>query len=141
MILAGSRSGSTLVQIAAFRQGGGTICQIDPIALHTHETTVEAVAAWATEALRERPVLVHGSASPTDVQRTQEQLGADKAGALVGSALSELGAMLASLLSVANIVVAGGRGLRCSICSIKQPCNLAHEVAKPALRRETLTLT
>jgi uncharacterized protein YgbK (DUF1537 family) len=108
LILSGSCSKATLGQIEAFRKAGGAIRQIDPIAIEAGEVTVEAFAKWAGETLTDKPVLIHGSASPADVLRAQTELGEARAGEVIEGALSKLAAMLAPQPHVARIIVAGG---------------------------------
>ncbi|MEL7082287.1 MAG: 3-oxo-tetronate kinase [Pseudomonadota bacterium] len=108
LILAGSCSQATLAQIEVFRQSGKAVLQIDPISLDSGEMTIDSIAERVTEALQCGPVLVHGSASPEEVQKAQSALGVDRAGAVIETALSELANRLAPLPEVARIVVAGG---------------------------------
>lgn len=108
LILSGSCSNATLAQIEAFRCSRNTILQIDPIDLDTGAVSASLVADKASEALKNGPVLIHGSANPEEVDRAQKLLGEERAGALVEDALSDLAATLAPHPSVARIVVAGG---------------------------------
>lgn len=108
LILAGSCSKATLTQIEAFRKAGGVTLLIDPIALETKKISVETVAQRAKEVLANGPVLIHSSAGPEDVEQGQERLGADRAGALIEDALSQLAAILVNEQQVTRMVVAGG---------------------------------
>ena len=108
LILSGSCSKATLGQIEAFRKAGGAIRQVDPTLIEAGEDTVEAIANWAVETLANKPVLIHGSASPEDVRRAQARLGEERAGKVIERALSKLAEMLATQPHVARVIVAGG---------------------------------
>ena len=63
--------------------------------------------AWAKPLLGRAPVLVYATAAPDAVRAVQQQLGAERAGALVEQALSRIAVGLVEA-GVGQLVVAGG---------------------------------
>ncbi|RJL08607.1 3-oxo-tetronate kinase [Paracoccus siganidrum] len=108
LILAGSCSAATLAQIEAFRDKGGQIRQIEPIALSEDPKAVQDLIDWASDALKSGPVLIHGSARQEDVAAAQRALGVGRAGQIVEAALSDIARSLVKLPQTGRLVVAGG---------------------------------
>ncbi|MGO4595699.1 3-oxo-tetronate kinase [Leifsonia sp. 2TAF2] len=103
LILAGSASAATRRQIAAF---GGERHVLDPRDLDRDPRAVLRLRdALAARDDRLAPVLIH--ASP-DVATAQRELGAERAAALLESALSELAAFAVHELGFSHLLVAGG---------------------------------
>ncbi|RDV43552.1 four-carbon acid sugar kinase family protein [Leifsonia sp. ku-ls] len=103
LILAGSASAATRAQIAAFP---GERLVLDPLELDTGRAALDrARDALAVRTDRLAPVLVHASA---EVAAAQRALGAERAAALLETALSELAAFAVHELGVSHLVVAGG---------------------------------
>lgn len=103
LILAGSASAATRAQTAAF---AGERHTLDPLALAADDRALDRLRdALATRSDHREPVLI-GSAP--EVARAQEQLGAERAAALVEDALSELAAFAVHELGYSHLLVAGG---------------------------------
>jgi uncharacterized protein YgbK (DUF1537 family) len=103
LILAGSASAATRAQIAAF---SGERLVLDPLELDSGRAALDrARDALAVRTDRLAPVLVHASA---EVAAAQRVLGAERAAALLETALSELAAFAVHELGVSHLVVAGG---------------------------------
>ena len=105
-VLAGSCSAATLAQIAAMAAAGRPILRLDPEQLAAGWSAAEAVS-WALARTGDGPVLVYASATPEEVRASQEQLGRDRAGALVEQALAAVARGLVEG-GVRRLVVAGG---------------------------------
>jgi len=106
-VVSGSCSVATNAQVAAFIAGGGAAFAVDPLQLAAGRSVVEEAMAWARPLLDKAPVLVYATAEPAAVRAVQEQLGADKAGALVEHALSRIALGLVET-GVGQLIVAGG---------------------------------
>ena len=106
-IVSGSCSAATNAQVAAFIAAGGAAFAVDPLRLAAgHDVAAEALA-WAVPSLGAAPVLVYATAEPTAVRAVQQQLGAQRAGALVEHTLARVAQGLVDA-GVAQLVVAGG---------------------------------
>ena len=99
-VLAGSCSAATQEQVRRLAERRPSFT-VGP------ETDVDALASEAAHALADGPVLLASTASPDEVARTQERLGAQQAGALIEE---KLGALARRLVAggVRTLVVAGG---------------------------------
>ncbi len=114
-IVSGSCSAATNAQVAAFIAGGsaagtsigGAAFAIDPLALAQGRDLVAEALAWAAPRLGPAPLLVHATAPPAAVQAVQQQLGAERAGALVEDALARITLGLVEA-GVGQLIVAGG---------------------------------
>jgi 3-dehydrotetronate 4-kinase len=106
-IVSGSCSAATNAQVAAFIATGGAALAVDPLQLAAGRDGVGEALAWARPHLDHGPVLVHATAEPAAVRAVQQQLGADKAGALVENALSRIAVGLVDA-GVGQLIVAGG---------------------------------
>ena len=105
-VLAGSCSRATREQIEIMSQDYPAL-RIDPLALADDGTVVPRALAWAKANLANGPILIYASASPDEVQRAQEALGAEKAGNLVEDAMAAIAKSLMET-GVRRLVVAGG---------------------------------
>jgi len=105
LVLAGSCSAATLAQIEAFR-GERPAHRLDPLRLAKGEGIAEAIA-WAQAHLDGGPVLIFASAPPEEVRRVQNELGRERAGALVEDAMARIAKALVER-GVRRLVVAGG---------------------------------
>jgi uncharacterized protein YgbK (DUF1537 family) len=106
-VLSGSCSAATNAQVAAFIAAGGQAFALDPLQLAAGVDVVAAARAWAQPLLGPAPVLVYATAAPDAVRAVQQQLGAERAGALVEQALSRIAVGLVEA-GVGRLVVAGG---------------------------------
>jgi 3-dehydrotetronate 4-kinase len=105
-VIAGSCSAATLLQVEQMKRSRPAFA-IDPVALASGEDVAGRALAWAREQLAGGPVLIYASAPPEDVARAQQQLGRERAGALIEHALAEIAAGLVAA-GVRRLVVAGG---------------------------------
>ena len=105
-VLAGSCSAATLQQVAAMRAVRPGFA-LDPLKLAEGEDLVGQALDWATPLLADGPVLIHASATPDAVRAVQEKLGAERAGALVETALAAIAEGLVAR-GVRRLIVAGG---------------------------------
>jgi uncharacterized protein YgbK (DUF1537 family) len=106
-VVSGSCSAATNAQVAAFTAAGGEAFAIDPLRLAAGEDLASQALAWAQPRLGERPVLVYATAAPAAVQAVQQQLGAERAGALVEDTLAAVALGLVQA-GVGQLIVAGG---------------------------------
>ncbi len=106
-VLAGSCSVATNAQVQRWLQAGRPAFAIDPRALARGEPVATSALAWAQAHLPDEPVLVYATASATDLQTVQSELGAMQAGALVEGCLAQVARGLIEH-GVQRLVVAGG---------------------------------
>jgi len=106
-VVSGSCSAATNAQVAAFLAAGGAGFAIDPLQLASGRDLVAEALAWARPRLGTAPVLVYATAEPAAVRAVQQQLGAERAGALVEQALARIARGLVEA-GVGQLVVAGG---------------------------------
>ncbi len=102
LALSGSCSDMTQRQVAAYAKSAPSY-KLDPLALA--RDGVQPVLDWLAE--QSGAPLIYATAAPQDVCAAQEQLGRDRAGALVEEALAQI-AVFARDKGVRRIVVAGG---------------------------------
>lgn len=105
VVLAGSASVATLGQVAAWCEAGRPALRLDPIALANGEPVVAQALAFARDSAD--TVLIYATSTPDEVKAVQQQLGVERAGALVEDALGEIAAGLRQE-GVRRFVVAGG---------------------------------
>ncbi len=103
----GSCSAATNAQVAAFIAAGGAAFALDPLQLAAGHDAVAEALAWARPRLAAGPVLVYATAAPDAVRAVQQQLGAERAGALVEQALARIATGLVEA-GVGRLIVAGG---------------------------------
>jgi uncharacterized protein YgbK (DUF1537 family) len=106
-VVSGSCSAATNAQVAAFVAGGGEAFAVDPLRLAAGEDLAAQALAWAQPRLGSKPVLVYATAAPAAVQAVQQQLGAERAGALVEDTLAAVALGLVQA-GVGQLIVAGG---------------------------------
>jgi uncharacterized protein YgbK (DUF1537 family) len=106
MVLSGSCSAATLVQVAEFAKTHPTL-PLDPLEIAEDPTTVDRAIEWARGRLANGPVLIHASAPPDSVKAVQEKLGRNEAGDLVERAMARIAEALVEG-GVRRLVVAGG---------------------------------
>jgi 3-dehydrotetronate 4-kinase len=106
-IVSGSCSAATQAQVAAFRLAGGEAFEVAPLRIATGADVAAEALAWALPRLARGPVLVFATAAPEAVHAVQQQLGAQRAGAIVEEALGRVARGLVEH-GVAQLVVAGG---------------------------------
>lgn len=106
-VISGSCSTATNAQVAHFIASGRPAFAIDPLKLAAGEKLVDAALAWARPLLADGPLLVYATAAPESVKAVQDQLGAERAGALVEEALAAIARGLVDL-GVRQMLIAGG---------------------------------
>jgi uncharacterized protein YgbK (DUF1537 family) len=105
-VLAGSCSTATNAQVQRWRGAGRPAFTVDPRALARGEPVADAALAFARRH-GDEPVLVYATASATDLQAVQSELGAMQAGTLVEACLARVARGLVDA-GVRRLVVAGG---------------------------------
>ncbi|ORM45124.1 hypothetical protein B6D51_26480 [Pseudomonas chlororaphis subsp. chlororaphis] len=105
VVLAGSASVATIGQVAAWLEADRPALRIDPMALAAGEPVVENALAFARDS--DETVLIYATSTPAEVKAVQQQLGVERAGALVENALGEIAAGLRQN-GVRRFVIAGG---------------------------------
>ncbi|WP_282396034.1 3-oxo-tetronate kinase [Pseudomonas sp. PS01298] len=105
VVLAGSASSATLGQVAAWCEAGRPALRIDPLALAAGEPVVAQALAFAQGSAH--TVLIYATSTPDEVKAVQQQLGVERAGALVENALGAIAAGLREQ-GVRRFVIAGG---------------------------------
>ena len=106
-VLSGSCSTATNAQVQQWRQSERPAFRIDALQLAAGAPLAAQALAWAEPRLAQGPVLLYATASADEVKATQQQLGVERAGALVESCLAEIAAGLHAC-GVRRLVVAGG---------------------------------
>ena len=106
-VLSGSCSSATNGQVHDWLAGGRPGFRIDALQLAAGAPLAAQALAWAAPLLPTQPVLVYATASADAVKSAQQQLGVERAGALVEACLAEIATGLLAL-GVRRLVVAGG---------------------------------
>lgn len=107
VFLAGSCSVATRQQIARAIADGVPALKLDAIAIAENRASIAEAVAFCLDTSRELPPLVWSSADPDEVQRAQDHLGRDRAGAVVEAFLAGLAGALAER-GFNRFVIAGG---------------------------------
>lgn len=105
VVLAGSASVATLGQVAAWLEAGRPALRIDPMALAAGEPVVAQALTFARD--HAETVLIYATSTPDEVKAVQQQLGVERAGALVENALGAIAEGLRQN-GVRRFVIAGG---------------------------------
>jgi uncharacterized protein YgbK (DUF1537 family) len=106
-IVSGSCSAATNAQVAHFKAQGGAAFAVDPLRIAAgHDVAAEALA-FARPRLHDGAVLVHATADADAVRAVQQQLGVERAGALVEATLARVATGLVDA-GVGQLLVAGG---------------------------------
>jgi uncharacterized protein YgbK (DUF1537 family) len=106
-VVSGSCSAATNAQVAVFLAAVGPGVAVDPLRPAAgHDLAAEALA-WALPRLDEAPLLVYATAKPDAVRTVQQQLGVERAGALVEETLARIACGLVQA-GVGRLIVAGG---------------------------------
>ncbi len=106
-VVSGSCSAATNAQVADFRASGGAAFAVDPLRIAAGDDVAAQALAFALPRLGDAPVLVHATAEPDAVRAVQQQLGGERAGALVESTLARVTQGLVNA-GVRRLIVAGG---------------------------------
>jgi uncharacterized protein YgbK (DUF1537 family) len=105
-VVAGSCSEMTNVQIDIFRQSRPCFL-VDPVAIADGQDVVTEALVFARENLPDGPILIHSTASPEEVARTQRKLGNARAAQITEDSLSAIAEGLVGL-GCRQLIVAGG---------------------------------
>ena len=105
VVLAGSASVATNGQVAAWLEAKRPALRINPLELAAGRPVVEQALEFARKA--GETVLIYATSSPDEVKAVQQQLGVERAGALVEDALGQIAKGLLNS-GVRRFVVAGG---------------------------------
>ena len=105
-VVSGSCSPATERQVAHMRNFAPAF-QIDPLRVASGADVVAEAVDWASGRLRSGPVLVYSTTDPSAVKKAQDELGAERAGALVESTLAAITCRLVDA-GVRRLIVAGG---------------------------------
>lgn len=105
IILSGSCSEMTIIQVKNFIQRGAAAFQLDPIDLA--ENGVKKVLEWLSSQDFTKNIIIYATSDPDTVKKVQAELGVDMAGKIVEQGLSEC-AIAARELGIKNFIIAGG---------------------------------
>lgn len=105
IILSGSCSEMTIIQVKNFIQRGAAAFQLDPIDLA--ENGVKKVLDWLSSQDFTKNTIIYATSDPDTVKKVQAELGVDMAGKIVEQGLSEC-AIAARELGIKNFIIAGG---------------------------------
>lgn len=105
VVLAGSASVATNGQVAAWLEAKRPALRINPLELAAGRPVVEQALEFARKA--GETVLIYATSSPEEVKAVQQQLGVERAGAMVEDALGQIAKGLLNA-GVRRFVVAGG---------------------------------
>jgi uncharacterized protein YgbK (DUF1537 family) len=106
-VLSGSCSTATNAQVQHWLQAGRPAFRIDAVPLASGAPLAAQALAWAEARLARQPVLVYATAGADEVKAAQQQLGVERAGALVEACLAAIATGLHDR-GVRRLVVAGG---------------------------------
>ena len=104
--LAGSCSQATLLQVAKAEQVM-PVLHLDPEQIIAGQGEARRALAWATDRLRDGPVLIASSSTPEEVAALQSRHGRDATGHAIEQAMADIAEGLVSA-GVRRLVVAGG---------------------------------
>lgn len=115
-VLSGSCSRATQEQVRLASETMPAF-RLDPLALAQGQEHVAAALDWALPWLDAGPLLIYATAEPEAVRAVQQQLGAEKAGALVEAAFAAIAKGLVDA-GVRRLVVAGGETAGAVVASL-----------------------
>jgi 3-dehydrotetronate 4-kinase len=105
-VISGSCSVATNEQVALMKARHPAL-RVDPLALARGDDVVREALTFARAHVERGPILVYATAAPESVKVVQNELGVERAGALVENALAAIGKGLVAL-GVGQLIVAGG---------------------------------
>src|SRR4051812_13781822 len=105
-VIAGSCSNATQSQVAVMREHHPAF-QVLPADLAEGKDVAGDALGWATSRVTNEPVLIYATATPEEVKAAQTDLGVERAGELIESALAAIAQGLVQL-GVGQMIVAGG---------------------------------
>ena len=105
VVLSGSCSEMTILQVKDFIERGAVAFQLDPIDMAENGT--KKVLDWLTEQDFTKNIIIYATADPNIVRTVQDKLGVENAGRIVEQGLSEC-AVKAKEIGAKNFIIAGG---------------------------------
>ncbi|MDC1292390.1 four-carbon acid sugar kinase family protein [Amylibacter sp.] len=105
VVLSGSCSQMTILQVEDFIERGAVAFQLDPIDIAENGT--KKVLDWLTEQDFTKNIIIYATADPNIVRTVQDRLGVENAGRIVEQGLSEC-AVKAKEIGAKNFIIAGG---------------------------------
>jgi uncharacterized protein YgbK (DUF1537 family) len=105
-VIAGSCSNATQSQVAVMREHHPAF-QVLPADLAEGKDVAGDALSWATSRVTNEPVLIYATATPEEVKAAQTDLGVERAGELIESALAAIAQGLVQR-GVGQMIVAGG---------------------------------
>jgi uncharacterized protein YgbK (DUF1537 family) len=105
-VISGSCSLATQRQVALMKEQAPAFF-VDPLRLGRGEDVTSEAIDWAARHIAQGPVLVYATADAEMVKAAQKELGSERAGGLVESAMAAIARGLTGL-GVARFIVAGG---------------------------------
>jgi uncharacterized protein YgbK (DUF1537 family) len=107
IVLAGSCSAATQVQVKHAIDGGLPHFRLDPLKIADGEQSAAMVLSWLESVPAQETAVVFSTDNPDAVRQVQEKLGREHAGTLVEDLLAEVAQSLPAL-GVTRLIVAGG---------------------------------
>lgn len=110
-IVAGSCSATSNAQVRHFIDKGGCALQLDPVAIAAHfddtviQTLFRVEEAWKLDS--HSPVLIYSTADANSVKSVQQQLGVERSGTIIESALAAIAKGLVER-GARQLILAGG---------------------------------
>lgn len=117
VILAGSCSTATRRQVNKAIDAGLPTLRVDPVSIASGSTTAESVVDWVISQHSATPI-VYSSTDPAEVLAAQQELGVERAGALVERLLGGVAASLRSN-GFRRFLVAGGETSGAVVAALK----------------------
>jgi uncharacterized protein YgbK (DUF1537 family) len=118
-VVSGSCSPATERQVARMREVAPAF-QIDPLRVASGADVVAEAADWASARLRNGALLVYSTADAAAVRKVQDELGRERAGALVESTLAAITCRLVDA-GVRRLIVAGGETAGAVVSTLRLP--------------------
>jgi uncharacterized protein YgbK (DUF1537 family) len=105
-VIAGSCSVATQEQVRVMKEKSPAYF-VDALALAEGKDLVPEALDWAAKNISTGPILIYATSSPDVVKNIQEQLGVERAGAIIEQALADMAIGLIKI-GVGQLIVAGG---------------------------------
>lgn len=139
-ILSGSCSAATREQLARAKELWPSY-KIDLTALAEGKPVVDEALAWASQQPSGQPIVLYGSADPTEVEANQQRYGRRQAGEMMEQALAAIAEKLVAE-GVGRLLVAGGETSGAVISALKiEGLSIGAEIAPGVPWTTTLSKT
>jgi 3-dehydrotetronate 4-kinase len=106
-VVCGSCSQTSMAQVAHFMAQGLPSLRVDAVRAAQGEPVVDEAVQWARAQPKGQPVLIYSSTEPDALKAVQQQLGAERAGAMMEQVLAQIAKALVAM-GVGRLIVAGG---------------------------------